>query len=112
MSSDEEQIVGQHKQYEVIEPAWRSDVVTSWLRIFDALHAQAKRSGLLGDQRGAEPRMRITNMPPKRSTSERFVSKLPRNAYDDQWLNSQINPADTVRPGPSVRYFHDRQTIE
>lgn len=60
MSSDEEQIVGQHKQYAVIEPAWRSDIVISWLRIFDALYAHAKRSGLFGGQRGAQPQMRVT----------------------------------------------------
>lgn len=112
MSSDEEQIVGQHKQYAVIEPAWRSDIVTSWLRIFDALHAHAKRSGLFGGQRGAQPRMRVTSVPPRRSTSERFVSKLPRNAYDDWWFNSQISAEDTVQPGPPIRYFHDRKTIE
>jgi len=111
MSSDEERTVGQYTQYEVIEPVWRSDVVTAWLRIFDALSSRARRvDGVFGDQRGSAPRMRISNA--KRSVSGKFVSGLPRNAYDDEWFNSQIHPEDTVRPGPPVRYLHNARTLE
>ena len=110
MSSDEERIVGQHKQYDVIEPAWRSDVVTAWLRIFDALYAKARQRGLFGDQRGAEPRIRIAKT--RGDVNGRFVCRLPRNAYDDEWFNSQVGAEDTIRPGPPERYFHHRRTIE
>lgn len=110
MSSDEEQPVGLSKKYEVIEPAWRSEVVTCWLRIFDALHGQAKRGGVYGDQRGSTPRMRESNN--TTSTSGKFVPRLPRNAYDDDWFKSQAHAENTVQPGPPARYFHDRRTLE
>jgi len=110
MSSDEEQIVGHHTQYRVVEPAWRSDVVTAWLRIFDALHSRAKRSGVYGDQRGSPSRLRIGG--PGRSTGREFVPRLPINAYDNVWLNSQVNVEDAVQPGPPVRYFHNVKTLE
>lgn len=110
MSSDEEREVGHYKQYDVIEPAWRSDTVTAWLRIFDALHTQAKRRGLFGNQRGSEPRMRIAKT--RGNVNGKFVPMLPRNAYDDEWFNSQVNAEDVVRPGPPARYFHDRRAID
>lgn len=110
MSSDEERILGQQKQYDIIEPVWRSDAVTAWLRVFDALHWNARRGGLFGDQRGAEPRMRTTKR--KGNTNGRFVRRLPRSAYNDVWFNSQANAQDVVRPGPPVPYLHEGRIIE
>lgn len=110
MSSDEERIVGQHKQYEIIDPAWRSDTITAWLRVFDALHAQARQRGLFGDQRGSEPRMRIAST--REDVGGRFVPGLPINAYNEEWLANQVHIEDTVRPGRPVQYSHDSRTIE
>ncbi|KAF9642096.1 hypothetical protein BDM02DRAFT_3106051 [Thelephora ganbajun] len=110
MSSDKEQTVGHHKQYHVIEPAWRSDVMTAWLWIFDALYSHARRDKVCGNQRGSDPRMRISDV--ERSMSRKFVPELPRNAYDNIWFNSQIYAKDTVRPGPPVQYFHNAKTLE
>jgi hypothetical protein len=63
-----------------------------------------------GDQRGSAPRMRISGA--RRGVGGKFVPGLPRNAYDDGWLNSQVHAEDTVRPGPPERYFHDARTLE
>lgn len=110
MSSDEERTSGHHTSYHVIVPAWRSDVVTAWLRIFDALYFHARRTGMLGSQRGAAPRVRVSSG--KQSTSDDFVRGLPRNAYDDTWFNAQTHPEYTIQPGPPVQYFHDVRTLE
>jgi hypothetical protein len=111
MSSDEERTVGHHTQYEVIVPAWRSDLVTAWLRIFDAFHSRARKHDCVyGDQRGAQPRMRVSGE--KRNEGKKFVRGLPRNAYNDEWFSDQVHPEITVRPGPPGRYFHDVKTLE
>lgn len=111
MSSDEERTVGLYTQYEIIEPAWRSEIVTAWLRVFDALRVRARRlDGVYGDQRGSPPRMRIGQE--KRSTNKKFVPGLPRNAYDNAWFNRQVHPEDTVRPGPPAPYLHNSKTLE
>ena len=107
MSSDEEQDIGGGRQYEVILPAWRSDRLTAWLRIFNALHVRAKRSGLLSVKPGPEPRLRMISG--RRSTGGKFVAGLPRDAYDDEWLRGQDEAI--VRPGPRARYSHDGATI-
>jgi len=108
MSSDEEQDIGGQKQYEVILPVWRSDRVTAWLRIFDALYVRGKRNKIFGAREGPELRLRIVSQ--RKSTGEKFVTKLPRNAYDDNWLRGQDEAV--VQPGPRARYFHDGVTIE
>lgn len=108
MSSDEEKDIGGRKQYEVTLPVWRSDRVTAWLRIFDALYVRGKRSRLFSDKEGAELRLRIVSQ--RRSTSGKFITKLPRDAYDDEWLRGQDEVM--VQPGPRARYFHNRATIE
>lgn len=110
MSSDEEATVGLSKQYNVIQPAWRSDAVTSWLRMFDALHWKARIDGLYGDQRGAIPRTRVGGW--RGNPGGDFVKGLPRNAYDDEWFNNQAYPEYDVQPGPSAPYFHDGATTE
>lgn len=111
MSSDEEQPVGHYTQYEVIVPAWRSDLATAWLRIFDAFHSRARKEDCVnGDRRGSQPRMRVSGE--KRGEGSKFVRGLPRNAYSDEWFNNQVHPEITVQPGPPGRYFHDAKTIE
>ena len=93
MSSDEEQTVGLYTQYNIIEPAWRSEIVSAWLRIFDAMHLRARREGVYGDQRGSASRMRTGRGDRGSGT---FVPGLPRTAYDDEWFNRQPHAEDTV----------------
>jgi len=101
--------MGQYTRYNVLEPSWRSQDVTAWLRVFDALYSRARRDGVYGDQRGSVTRLRVDGM--KRSASEKFVPKLPRNAYDNEWLSQQRYIEDTVQPGPRVGYIHNPKTI-
>jgi hypothetical protein len=110
MSSDEEEKIGTQYQYKVHIPIWRSDIVTAWLRIFDALYAHARREGVFGDKRGSQPRQRVTAA--DESTRRGVVPRLPRNAYDDEWFNTQVNAETLVRPGPPARYVHDARTLE
>ena len=101
--------MGQYTRFDVLEPPWRSQNVTAWLRIFDALYTRARREGLYGDQRGSVTRLRVDGV--KRSTSEKFVPRLPINAYDKEWFSHQRYTEDTVQPGPQVVYTHDPKTI-
>ena len=110
MSSDEEEVIGTQVQYRVHVPAWRSDLVTAWLRMFDALYAHARREGVFGDKRGSQPRQRVTTT--DESTRRGVVPKLPRNAYDDVWFNTQVNADALVCPGPPARYSHDVRIVE
>ena len=109
MSSDEEETVGQYTRYNVLEPPWRSQEVTAWLRIIDALYMRARRDGVYGDQRGSPTRYRVDGV--KRSANGKFVPRLPRDAYDEEWLALQRHVEDTVQPGPIAGYFHDPKTI-
>lgn len=110
MSSDEEEAIGTQQQYRVHVPVWRSDIVTAWLRIFDALYAHARREGVYGTRRGSQARQRVTA--DEESTRRGVVPRLPRNAYDDEWFNTQVNAETLVRPGPPARYVHDARTLE
>src|SRR5882757_3237093 len=105
MSSDEEEVIGAQVQYRVHVPIWRSEVVTSWLRIFDALYVHARREGVFGNQRGSLPRQRVTTDDDRRPRG--VVPRLPWNAYDDMWFNTQANAETLTRPGPPARYVHD-----
>jgi hypothetical protein len=110
MSSDEEETVGAGVQYRVRVPAWRSEVVTGWLRIFDILYVHARRGGVFGDQRGSQARQRIG--PHEESSRRAVIPKLPRNAYSDDWFNAQVGAEMLVRPGPPAQYTHDTRTLE
>ena len=101
--------MGQHTRYNVLEPLWRSQDVTAWLRVFDALYLRARRDGVYGDQRGSATRFRVDGM--RRSTSRKFIPRLPIDAYDREWLDSQPYPEETVQPGPPTGYVHDPKTI-
>lgn len=85
-------------RYYVIQPTWRSKELTAWLQIFDSMHVVTRR--MTGEpSRGAYPRQRIYNYTPVRtSRSTTYVSHLPSNAYDNQWLSSQYNSEFYVCP--------------
>ena len=81
--------------------------MTAWLRIFDALYVRGKRDKVFGDKEGPELRLRIVSQ--RKSTGGKFITKLPRDAYNDDWLRGQDEAM--IQPGPRARYFHDRLTI-
>lgn len=110
MSSDEEVRIGSGKQYHIRVPTWRSEAVTAWLRVFDILYNNARLDGLLGDQRGALPRVRVITE--TKSTSTRFVSRLPENAYDVEWLSQLVDYRTALRPRAPAPYHHTPTTLQ
>ncbi|KAF9778450.1 hypothetical protein BJ322DRAFT_1000864 [Thelephora terrestris] len=112
MSSDEERTVGATREYDIFVPAWRAPVVTAWLRVFDILYVRARRDGVFKDHRGSYPRTRVIEENAQVSTSIKFVSGLPLNAYNEDWLRRRVNVTNSVRPRPPVEYYHDPRVIE
>jgi len=110
MSSDEEVRIDTRKEYHIRPPAWRSDAVTGWLRVFDILYTRARFDGILGDQRGALPHVRVRTE--IRSTSPRFVTRLPENAYDKEWLSHLADYKTTLRPQAIAPYYHTSMTLQ
>lgn len=114
MSSDEssgdEIIPGQpSERYHICQPRWRASRVTTWLRTLDVIHLIDRGLG-----RGRDPRLRITDQEnPRFSTSLEFVSRLPRNAYDDTWLGARNDTNFTILPSEeSYDFSHDADAIE
>lgn len=85
MSSDESDHESGLSQYRIRLPKWRNPQLAAWLRVFDAIH---RKSCFRPDQtragRGARPRLRVVGQ--TWSTSESYVSQLPLNAYNPNWL--------------------------
>lgn len=89
MSGDEtdhrgkQAIVGQRKFF-VVRPAWRSQEVTDWLRVIDALYACHRFSTDGRATRGNWVRHRIDS--DRVDRSKRPIRGLPKNFYDRAWL--------------------------
>jgi hypothetical protein len=112
MSSDEEEEVGDGIQYRILAPKWRSPMLTPWLRIFDILYQHNRLENNSNDKRGAFPRRRVAPPVWTWSTSKRFVSGLPINAYRTEWLEEQFDVANAVHPAPAAVYRHDPQLAQ
>lgn len=110
MSSDETSDGDGPRRYRILNPRWRSPLVTAWLRYFDALYNRARRDRVFGNDRGAFPRDRKSAK--KESRSRKFVVGLPRNAYEQNWLDKQVDIENVVQPGPSVPWLHQPEIIE
>ena len=110
MSSDEEEKVSSGIQYRIRTPRWRAPILTPWLRIFDALYVYHRTENDDGDRRGALPRRRVATT--LESTSRKFVSNLPINAYRTDWLEEQLDVANVVHPTPAAKYTHDPQLAQ
>ncbi|KAK0502073.1 hypothetical protein EDD18DRAFT_1065156, partial [Armillaria luteobubalina] len=115
MSSDEElqDLSTGRVIYQIKPPTWRSLLVTNWLRFFDKVYRYKRFSNAIGANRGNAPRVRVPG--PGFSTSQAFPSRLPRNAYRPEWLDSQT-PADisvNVQPLPEIPdfYKHDEAYV-
>lgn len=105
MSSDEEEIVEDGKQYRILTPRWRAPLLTPWLRMFDALYRYHRLQDDGSDMRGTMPRRRVPTT--TESTSRGFIAGLPINAYKTNWLEEQLNVANIVHPAPAAKYIHD-----
>ena len=110
MSSDEEVQVDSRKEYHIRVPSWRSEDVSAWLRVFDILYTKARLAGILGDQRGALPRARVGSE--TRSTNPRFVTRLPKNAYDEWWIGQLVDYKNILRPRAPAEYYHTATTLQ
>ena len=107
MSSDEEEKVSNGVQYRIITPRWRAPALALWLRVFDAIYIHHRTQNDDRDQRGALPRRRVATT--LQSTSKKFVSGLPINAYKTEWLEEQLDIANIVHPTEVITYTHDPQ---
>lgn len=84
--------------------------MTPWLRIFNALYIYHRTQNDNGDRRGALPRRRVATT--LESTSRKFVSGLPINAYRTDWLEEQLDVTNVVHPTVAVKYTHDPQLAQ
>ncbi|KAH9858480.1 hypothetical protein C2E23DRAFT_718089 [Lenzites betulinus] len=87
MSSDEEDTEGPFTRYAAFRKPWRHASVTRIMRILDALHRRSRSRSGQGSQRGRGPRVRY--MSSQVSPEKRVVRRLPRNAYDPDWLRTR-----------------------
>ncbi|KAJ3762782.1 hypothetical protein EV360DRAFT_6714, partial [Lentinula raphanica] len=94
MSSDEEDSEMEEGtlRYKVKEPYWRGHLLTKWLRLLDCVHLEGRCSvdsagNLFGFTRGAPPRLRVATN--DRTSKGAYVTRLPVNFYDAEWLEKQ-----------------------
>ncbi|KAJ3764236.1 hypothetical protein EV360DRAFT_28627, partial [Lentinula raphanica] len=91
MSSDEEdgEMDEASLRYLVKEPFWRSHLLTKWLRLLDYVHLEGRcyidsDGNTSGYTRGAAPRLRVATN--DRTSKGPYVTGLPVNFYDAEWL--------------------------
>ena len=84
MSEDEGDYVNGEFRYVIVNPAWRSPLVTPFIRLFDKIHLSSRFTSLNRPKRGAFPHRRF----PSRRVGHPIkpVRGLPRNFYDETWL--------------------------
>ncbi|KAJ3818269.1 hypothetical protein F5880DRAFT_1491656 [Lentinula raphanica] len=94
MSSDEEdsEMEEASMRYKVKEPYWRGQHLTKWLRLLDYVHLESRcsvdsKGNHFGFTRGAAPRLRVADN--DRSSKSKYVTGLPSNFYDAEWLEKQ-----------------------
>lgn len=108
-SGDERPATGQPSdRYHICQPKWRSSRVTTWLRTLDVIHLIDRGLG-----RGRDPRLRISNPDaPRLSQSIEFVAYLPRNAYNEAWLECRNDLKFAVFPSDDYDFSHDPEALE
>ncbi|KAJ3964550.1 hypothetical protein EV361DRAFT_763462, partial [Lentinula raphanica] len=92
MSSDDEDpgMMKPRIRYIIQEPRWRSAEVKNWVRLLDYIHLEGRCSnegGVFGFTRGAPPRLRVDKN--DKTSNRRYITGLPSNFYDAQWLEEQ-----------------------
>ncbi|KAI0712000.1 hypothetical protein C8Q76DRAFT_602860, partial [Earliella scabrosa] len=89
MSSDESAMENGVKQFRILRKEWRSEQLTGWLRIFDAISRERRANPITEATRGAEPRQRFQSG--KIDNTSPPVGSLPINAYNPKWY-AQLPP--------------------
>lgn len=108
-SGDERPADGQPSdRYHICQPRWRASRVATWLRTFDAIHLVDRGLG-----RGRDPRLRISDPDsPRLSQSQEFVACLPRNAYNNTWLERRNDINFSIFPDEDYDFSHDPEALE
>ena len=108
MSSDEEDDKGSFVRYRVFKKTWRHADVTKFLRILDALYRMWRRESGQAPKRGSMQRRRY--LVDEEATDRPAVPRLPKNAYDPDWL-AKLTPTELDDLSPSKEKYdfsHDR----
>lgn len=111
MSSDESEHEGGSPRYRILQKPWRNPSITSWLRVFDAVHMNARLGLAHGSQRGAMPRVRVASS--LMGASRPVVPHLPRNAYSGLWLERLSEyEAASIQPSAGYEFSHSARVAE
>ncbi|KDR66684.1 hypothetical protein GALMADRAFT_147736 [Galerina marginata CBS 339.88] len=85
MSSDESEGEDANETACIVRiPRWRSKALSDWLHVIDRIYILSRRKA--GNRRGSLPHLRIYK-DGSFSLKDKFVSGLPKNAYDPEWLS-------------------------
>jgi hypothetical protein len=111
MSSDESDDESQEpgKPCYVHRPLWRAEELSPWLRVFDSVHLALTRE----HGSGHGPHLRIyDHLSPRISRNEKFIARLPVNAYDKRWLERRNNDGISVYPSNVYDFRHDEDVFK
>ncbi|KAI5984175.1 hypothetical protein EDD15DRAFT_2177616, partial [Pisolithus albus] len=88
MSSDESDHEGHDGEatYHILDKDWRSQHITAWLRMLDALHLRLRYSGEWQATSGAWPHFRTSSL---RESVRPAVGELPTDFYSHNWYQAQ-----------------------
>ena len=110
MSSDEEDEGAPLRRFRVFVKAWRSESVTKFLRILDALHRRYRQRAGAGTKRGSPPRLRYLCV---HQSISKAVERLPINAYDETWYaNLKGLKKDDIAAKDPYDFSVDQSVIE
>ncbi|KAK6997501.1 hypothetical protein R3P38DRAFT_2562009 [Favolaschia claudopus] len=111
MSSDESGDEEDQHEYKILAPQWRATEVAAWLRMFDTIHNILRTTGNSKTAQGAFPHRRIFTA--NKSKSKKFVSGLPHNTYNQDWVNKEQCSQYVLHPTPIPYDFnHDPNIIQ
>jgi hypothetical protein len=110
MSGDEADYVNGECRYVIVNPIWRSSLVTPFLRLFDKVHLSTRYTSLNRPKRGAFPHHRY---PSKRvDHSSKAVPGLPSNFYCKDWLaNLEKFQVDALQIQPEYNLSVSRSVL-
>ena len=110
MSDDEDAHEDGMRVYESGIPHWRSDEITIYLRILDLLHLSTKFDLFGTAAPGNWPRVRV---PSQRVVEKRPVGRLPKNFYNQAWLQTlTAKQQEELDMSPSVRFEHSEEDMK
>ncbi len=88
-SEDEAVVKKDRFCFRKIRPVWRSSApdVAAWFATFDHLHMSTRFYKNGKRKPGRLPRHRLPALAPRVSNSNNYPKRLPRNFYDETWLD-------------------------